>query len=226
MKNNLVDALWWVIARLVLIRWVIARFSPRAAMEIGSQMQKRYRLAAADKFYSLAIRYGDQHRSLSARQILVDVLSTGSAIHQDRAESLLLELLDDDESDTTAWALYALGRLERSRGNSASAIAYFERTHQWPGSYGNKMSKNALQSIRDREKNAAKPRRKPASRRTAASSAAFAMVFPDRHAGARIAADRGLVEALLIKEGRPDLVGVEYFGAPTQDGYKITFGIY
>ncbi|MBV7694279.1 hypothetical protein [Streptomyces sp. TRM70350] len=51
----------------------------------------------------------------------------------------------------------------------------------------------------------------------------FSITFYDRATGARVAGDPGLVEALLAKHGRYDLVGAHYYGHPTEDGYEITF---
>jgi hypothetical protein len=51
----------------------------------------------------------------------------------------------------------------------------------------------------------------------------FSLTFPDPATGNRVAADPGLVEALLVKHGRDDLVGARYYGRPTEFGYEISF---
>lgn len=66
------------------------------------------------------------------------------------------------------------------------------------------------------------PRQRTADTRVR-SGKGFSITFFDRATGARVASDPGLVEALLAKHGRYDLVGARYYGRPTEDGYEITF---
>lgn len=61
------------------------------------------------------------------------------------------------------------------------------------------------------------------STKDVAGSRVFGITFTDREAGVRCAADRELVEAILVAKGRSDLVGVPYVGRPTTTGYEIAF---
>lgn len=228
MKDGLVDGFWWVLARLPLIRWAVARASPRAAIAIGWQMVlrntrsliRRNYLPAAAKFYQLAIEHGDKRTSLDARRDLGGALTWGTEAEQQQAEVLLQGVADEKDPEYSPLALLSLGRLERERGKLEAAVAVLLRAAQWPDSYGNELAQDEIRSIRQQQGRSA-----AAQAREADMGPPLTVTFLDRDTGDRVAADPRLAAALLAKHGRPDLIGSRYFGRPTQEGYEITFGI-
>lgn len=161
----------------------------------------------------------------------------------DQAAAAYQEAIDTGHADAAPMAALCLGEIQEDQGDlDAAAAAYQLAIDTGHADIAPKAAVNlgALrQRLGDPEGARAAFRLAADSNHPEAAAAAhrglgepagqpgtveFALHFPDRKTGEEIANNLGLVEALLAKEDRLDLVGRRYTGEPTPDGgYMITF---
>jgi tetratricopeptide (TPR) repeat protein len=177
--------------------------APMAAFSLGGLFDDDPHQAA--DAYQKAIATGHADAAPMAALCLAEIREDQGDL--DAAAAAYQLAIDSNHADIAPKSAVSLGMLRQKQGDLDAAAAAFRL---------------AADSQHPEAASLAHHRLSELARQSQATG--FTLTFPDRKTGEQVSADPGLVEALLVKHDRVDLVGVRYFGAPTPDGgYEITF---